>query len=155
MRLRAPTNARFFNRPVIRERYMDLFPRRRATHAPRLGELEIEMMELVWRDERVTARAALECLSARTICLSTVQTTLERLTRKGLLRRERHGRAFVYVVQIQRAELLALLMHDLAQEFATGRFEPLLSGFQNLVDQLNPERAKAALDTLRERLGSK
>ncbi len=109
-------------------------------------------MELAWRHERLTAREVLDALHPRDITLSTVQSTLERLTRKNLLTRQKQRRAFEYVTKLDRTALITLLMNDLSQDLATGRIEPLLSGFLNLVDELEPDKARAMLDTLRAHL---
>jgi len=65
---------------------------------PALYELEREIMEIAWRLGRASVRDVLEALNAgaRQRAYTTVMTTMVRLWEKGLLRRERHGRADVY-----------------------------------------------------------
>jgi predicted transcriptional regulator len=70
-----------------------------------LGPLETAVLETVWAlggEPSVRAvRAALDGDSAYT----TVMTTMERLARKGLLRRRKVGRAFVYAAALTPDEL--------------------------------------------------
>ncbi|MEQ9736322.1 MAG: BlaI/MecI/CopY family transcriptional regulator, partial [Algiphilus sp.] len=56
--------------------------------APPLGDLEREVMEVLWHDGASTAQDIHEQLSdARGMTLSTVQSTVERLSRKQLVHR--------------------------------------------------------------------
>ena len=68
-----------------------------------LGPLEIEMLELLWRRGEGTVRDLLE--HGRTnMAYTTAMTTLDRLYKKGLLRRRKQDRAFVYTPALTRAE---------------------------------------------------
>jgi predicted transcriptional regulator len=125
---------------------------RRWSRAPRFGELEIAVMECLWERGALSVREVQESIATRGLALSTVQSTLERLTRKRMLKRIKQSRAFVYEATVDRTELIGRLLRDLSAEFATGRFEPLFSGFLTLVDELEPASAEAALETLRRRI---
>lgn len=120
---------------------MNILPRKRHRTTPTLGALELDVLELIWRVAPTTAQAMLEQLSRRRITLTTVQSTLERLTRKGLVARTKQGRAYVYRPRISREELIADLLRGVSDQIATGRMEPLLSGFLLLVDELDAESA--------------
>ena len=65
-----------------------------------LGDLEAEIMELIWarpRGQGTTVRDVFETLSRRRrIAYTTVMTTMARLVRKKLLRAKRQGQAYVY-----------------------------------------------------------
>ena len=64
---------------------------------PNLGELERAVMERLWAAEGpMTARAVQDGLTARDLATTTVLTVLGRLERKGLVTRERDGRAHHY-----------------------------------------------------------
>ena len=128
-----------------------LSARHARVHAPRLGELEIAVMELAWSRPALSAQEAHAALEARGITLSTVQSTLERLTRKGLLARSKAGRAFRYRAVVAREALIASLLRALSDELATGRLEPVLDGLATLLDELGTERAAS----LRARLGNR
>ena len=83
-----------------------------------LGELEERIMRAAWkRSSPVTVREVHEQLSKdpkeRKLAYTTVMTVMDRLYRKGLLRRERRGRAFAYSPAISEAEHTAGLMQRL------------------------------------------
>jgi len=120
--------------------------------APKLGHLELRVMEIAWaRADLMTVREFVTALGRDTVAVSTMQTTLERLTRKGLLGREKQGRAFAYRVQVERSALISQVLRDISDEFATGRIEPMLAGFLDLVDELDPERSEAVLEAIARR----
>src|SRR4029079_5797141 len=64
---------------------------------PNLGQLERAVMERLWAaDGPLTARAVQDGLATRDLAPTTVLTVLGRLERKGLVARERDGRAHHY-----------------------------------------------------------
>jgi predicted transcriptional regulator len=71
-----------------------------------LGDLEAEIMELIWSrspDEGVTVREVFEALyPRRRIAYTTVMNTMARLARKGLLAAERREPAYVYRATLDR-----------------------------------------------------
>ncbi|GAA3644210.1 BlaI/MecI/CopY family transcriptional regulator [Streptomyces sp. S1A] len=79
-----------------------------------LGELEAEIMNRLWTWGRpATARDVLVDLGrTRSIAYSTVKTVAEILHRKGLLRREKQGRAWLYEPTCTRQQYTASLMQD-------------------------------------------
>ena len=60
-----------------------------------LGPLEREVMEFVWARHEVSVRDFYEYAAGR-MAYTTAMTTLDRLYKKGLLEREKQGKAFVY-----------------------------------------------------------
>src|SRR5690349_1625038 len=69
----------------------------------RLGPLETEMLDTLWKRGEGTVRDLLD--EGRTnIAYTTAMTTLDRLYKKGLLHRRKHGRAFAYSPGLSREE---------------------------------------------------
>ncbi len=74
---------------------------------PVLGELQVQIMAAMWRIESGTVEEVRVALPARyRSAYNTVQTVLNRLTKRGLLHRQRSGTAFVYRPAISEAEYL-------------------------------------------------
>jgi predicted transcriptional regulator len=71
-----------------------------------LGDLEAEIMELIWSrppNEALTVREVFEALyPRRRIAYTTVMNTMARLARKGLLTAERREPAYVYRATLDR-----------------------------------------------------
>jgi len=78
----------------------------------RLGELERKVMEVLWADlnTEVTVRHVEEHLPG--YAYTTLLTVLDRLQRKGLVRRTKDGRAFRYAAMTSREEYTAELMRE-------------------------------------------
>jgi BlaI family transcriptional regulator, penicillinase repressor len=80
---------------------------------PNLGQLERAVMERLWAADRpLTARAVQDGLATRDLATTTVLTVLGRLERKGLVARERDGRAHHYRAVGSREDHVAELMND-------------------------------------------
>jgi predicted transcriptional regulator len=74
-----------------------------------LGPLETRLLELLWKQRRpATVRHIRRALPE--LAYTTIMTTLDRLYRKGLLLRDKDGRAFAYAPRYTRAELLSELI---------------------------------------------
>jgi len=80
-----------------------------------LGELEAKIMAVLWRQRSAsTVREVLGRLAdQRPLAYTTVMTVMDRLTRKGLLRRRNRGRAFEYEPAVSEGQYTASLMHEL------------------------------------------
>ncbi len=81
------------------------------------GELEQRVMEVVWDAPGVSVRdVADQMRGGGDRAYTTVMTTLDRLHRKGLLRREKDGLAWRYTAILDRAAWERHLVDQLASE---------------------------------------
>ena len=106
--------------------------RKAQSRMPDLGARELSVLEVLWARDVATAQDVFEALPAG-VTLSTVQSTMERLCRKGLTVRSKQGRAYRYRVTLTREQLIGGLLRDLAADFAGGRLAPMVSGFVQYV----------------------
>jgi predicted transcriptional regulator len=111
-----------------------------------LGELERAIMEVVWAaDSPVTGRAVVDELTReRPMAYTTVLTVMDRLVRKGMLTRQRHGRAHTYQAATSRAADTADLMASVL-----GSSDDRSAVLLQFVEQIPPDQAealRAALD---------
>ena len=74
-----------------------------------LGPLETRLLELLWARPRAATVRELQ-RACPGLAYTTIMTTLDRLYRKRLLLRQRHGRAFAYEPRCSRDELLSELV---------------------------------------------
>lgn len=114
-------------------------------------------MDTLWK---ATDALAVETVHARVApkgrpVRNTVQSTLERLVRKGLVRRTKQGRAYHYAARIERRDWFAGAVGALADALRSRPSPDLLAGFVDFAERTDPE----ALETLRrlvhERLGER
>jgi len=101
-----------------------------------LGELEAEVMNLLWQRPNQTVVEVEERLRRkRQIAHTTVLTTLDRMHRKGLLTREKQGKAFVYAPSYSREQFEQGLAQEVLGALLGGMSEPVLSTFIDLVSE--------------------
>ena len=94
---------------------------------PDLGDLEREVMQLVWAKGPVTAEAVREQL-ARRLKESTVRTVLRRLEEKGYVTHTVDGRTYVYQATEPRGRVAAKAVQRIVDWFCNGSVEEVLVG---------------------------
>ncbi|MBQ1076317.1 BlaI/MecI/CopY family transcriptional regulator [Micromonospora sp. C31] len=83
----------------------------------RLGDLERAVMDVLWdsvpgTSGGITVREVADALDGRELAYTTVMTVLDRLAGKGMVQREREGRAWSYRAAASREAYIARLMLD-------------------------------------------
>jgi predicted transcriptional regulator len=103
---------------------------------PDLGDLEREVMQLVWANGRVTAEAVREQLERR-LKESTVRTVLRRLEDKGYVTHTVEGRTYVYQAAAPRGRVAAKAVQRIVDWFCNGSIEEVLVGMvdASMLDQ--------------------
>ena len=110
----------------------------------RLGELERAVMDVLWdRGTPATVREVADALADRGLAYTTLMTVLDRLAGKGMVERERAGRAWSYRPAAPRAAYVAQLMLD-ALELA-GSKDAALVHFARAVTGDDADVLRAAL----------
>lgn len=112
----------------------------------RLGDLETAVMRWLWtRGEPATVREVLADLDREPpLAYTTVMTVMDNLHRKGLLSRERHGRAYRYRTVRSRAEHDAALMTEVLRA-SDDRHATLLK-FVGSIEPAELERLRRLMD---------
>jgi len=111
-----------------------------------LTRLELEVMRVVWEGAAggdTTVRGVVAGLNearARSLAYNTVQTVLNILRDKGVVRvRAGQGRAFVYVPRITREQVTTSMVGELVERLFDGEVSPLLL---NLVERESLSRTE-------------
>jgi predicted transcriptional regulator len=94
---------------------------------PGLGDLEREVMQLVWANGSVTAELVRERLDRR-LKESTVRTVLRRLEEKGYVAHDVDGRTYVYRPTQPRGRVAAKAVQGIVDWFCNGSIEEVLVG---------------------------
>jgi BlaI family penicillinase repressor len=113
-----------------------------------LGELEREILSIVWRMGATTAEQTREELG-RPLKDSTVRTVLRRLEEKGYLAHSMENRTFVYRPAESRQKVAGRAVQRIVDWFCEGSVEDLLVG---MVDSKMLDRAE--LQRLAERIAA-
>ena len=90
-----------------------------------LTKLELELMQIIWRLGSGTV-SAVQAELPRPLAYTTVQTMLNILERKGKLRRELEGRAYVYSARVTEARALGQGVRDIIDRMFGGSSEELV-----------------------------
>lgn len=109
-------------------------------------------MRVAWETGRVTVKVVAAKLT-RERAYNTVQTTLDRLFRKGLLLREKESHAFVYWPRLDRAAYHRAVLSGLVGHLLPGGREPVLAAFVELAaddDVENLERLEGLIAAKRK-----
>jgi predicted transcriptional regulator len=103
---------------------------------PDLGDLEREVMQLVWAHAPVTAEAVRERLE-RPLKESTVRTVLRRLEDKGYVTHTVARRTYVYQAVAPRGRVAAKAVQRIVDWFCNGSVEEVLVGMvdASMLDQ--------------------
>jgi BlaI family transcriptional regulator, penicillinase repressor len=81
---------------------------------PRLGRVQLQIMEVLWRHGRATARQITDELSrTKPIAHSTVQTLLRKLEAKGAVAHDVEERTFIFRPLYRQTEITAAATRDL------------------------------------------
>ncbi len=111
-----------------------------------LGPLETRVLDEIWvRGEATTVRALLPRFPG--VAYTTLMTTADRLFRKGLLTREKQGRAFAYTARWSRDELAARRAGSALATLLPGERDALRPLISMFVDEVS-RRDASLLDEL-------
>ena len=130
----------------------------KMTRRARLGDLERAIMDRLWAIDPPTPESAMsvreihESISEeREIAYTTVMTVLDRLTKKGLVTRERDGRAWRYLPESTSEELTAHLLRDSLEHIDTSDRRAAMLHFLDSASAAEIDDLKAALAELESR----
>jgi BlaI family transcriptional regulator, penicillinase repressor len=92
-----------------------------------LPPLELECLQALWALGQGTVQQLhAHLLASRPLAYTTVLTVMDRLTRKGMVEREKRGRAHLYHSRVAEEELRQGALHRLLRDFFGGSREELL-----------------------------
>ena len=103
-----------------------------------LGELESQVMSLVWQNPGATAREIHSRLGKLNLAYTTIVTILDRLHGKCLVVRQKMGRPFAYTATVEREAFEAELTRDVLVGLMKDDSRPVLNTFVDLVST-NPD----------------
>lgn len=112
-----------------------------------LGELEKQALQYLWDTPEADAKQVHSVLGqSRGNSLNTIQSTLERLFKKGLLSRTKQGHAYSYRAKVDREALIATLITDVTSDFIENGEHSLIAAFSSASANLDD----AQLDKLEQ-----
>jgi predicted transcriptional regulator len=94
---------------------------------PALSEAQLEIMHLVWERGEVTVRDVWSVLGERrAVARNTVLTLMDRLEKKGWLKRRAEGQTHYYTAAVPRGATLSRVVHRLVDAAFAGSADALV-----------------------------
>jgi BlaI family transcriptional regulator, penicillinase repressor len=124
-----------------------------ASHTP-LGDREMDIMQELWRLGTATVGEVQQGLVAagRDVAYNTVQTMLNRLEEKGLVRRDASDRAHRYRPLLKEKTVVGGAIRSLTSRFFAGSAEALAARLvESELDDEEIERLRKRIDQQRKR----
>ncbi|WDE01062.1 BlaI/MecI/CopY family transcriptional regulator [Thalassomonas actiniarum] len=107
----------------------------------KLGELEKLVLQYLWQNDSADVKQVFGHFEkTRGGSLNTIQSTLDRLYKKGLLTRHKAGHAFVYQAKVERHELIGQLIKSVTSDFITEDDSSLVAAFSSISKEFNEEQ---------------
>lgn len=120
-----------------------------------LGDLEAEIMELIWArpaNEGITVREIFEILyERRHLAYTTVMSTMARLAKKGLLRVETDEQAYLYTPTFTEEEFVSRFVGHILENLLVSFSGATMERLKALPDPQSATRARQLLDEIAQR----
>jgi BlaI family penicillinase repressor len=96
--------------------------------APSMGKLQLQIMQILWREGEANAREITDALSAQgPVMHSTVQTILRKLEAKGAVAHRQEGRTFIFRPLYEQSDVTESATRDLLTRVFHGSIYGLVS----------------------------
>jgi len=115
-----------------------------------LGELELAVMDIIWKQDSATVAQVLEILNqadSRQLAYTTVMTIMSRLAEKGWLIAEKQGRAYIYQAVNTRSKAEAAAVSSVVRALLEDFGDVAITQFVKELDDIDPDQL-ARLATL-------
>src|SRR5579884_294768 len=117
-----------------------------------LGDLEAEIMELIWArpaDQGTTVRDIFEILyDRRRIAYTTVMSTMSRLAKKNLLHVVKHDHTYIYYPNVSQQEFIARFVDRIVADLLVNFTGETLSALGKQGSSSSAEQARQILDDI-------
>ncbi|SNZ08048.1 Predicted transcriptional regulator [Persephonella hydrogeniphila] len=115
------------------------------------GDLEEKIMEYLWKKGNGTVKEVREYLGEGKFAHTTVMTVMDRLFKKGILKREREGKGYRYYPVITKDEFEREVAKKVVKDMLKNNPSTAVAAFEGIVEELSDEE----ISRLRELLEKK
>lgn len=116
-----------------------------------LGELEKQIMDIIWKYKNCSARDVLIILEKdKKLAYTTVATILQRLYEKGLLKRTEGRTTYVYSPKITKESYSKNIVQTFLKKFINSFGDTAIASFAESIDKLPEKKRKYFLEILEE-----
>lgn len=119
--------------------------------AASLGELEKEVMDILWEHKNCSARDVLNRLQKeRSLAYTTVATILQRLFDKGLVKRNDDKSGFIYSPKLSKESYSKNIAQSFLKKFIDSFGDTAIASFADSIDKLPEKKRKYFIEILEE-----
>lgn len=117
-----------------------------------LGELEKEVMEVVWQSAKsITVRHVFESIrKRRKIAYTTVMTIMGRLVKKGFLKTEVSGKAYIYKAVFSKDKFLTRISRQIIKNLTSSFGDTAIAHFAQELEKIPADKKQRLLKILEE-----
>ncbi len=106
-----------------------------------LGTLEKDIMEVLWKREESSVKDILDTFPAdKNISYSAVITVTNRMTKKGLLKKRKVGKAYFYKPLYDREQFCEMVSKKVVEGVSEFSLKSAMVHFVDYMSQLDPEK---------------
>lgn len=117
-----------------------------------LGDLEKSVMDVLWDKGEVTGREVFEEIGrVRPLAFTTILTVMDRLLKKGLIRRAKRGRLFVYTAAMSKDDFVKQVSHEVLQGIMDISASSAASSFVDILYKTSPQEVERLSRLIEER----
>ncbi len=117
-----------------------------------LGDLETEIMQVLWQQGEASVREVVQALSqTRSIAFNTVMTVMNRLVEKGLLDKAKQDSVYIYRPLYSQQEFASQIARTVWQGMLDSYGNLAISSFVDLLDQIDIEKLEYLRRLLQEK----
>lgn len=119
--------------------------------ATSLGELEQQVMDIIWEQKKCSARDVLNKLeSEKKLAYTTVATILQRLYDKGLVRRTEDKSSYVFSPKVSKQSYTKNIARTFLKKFINSFGDTAIASFAESIDKLPEKKRKYFLKLLED-----
>ena len=121
-----------------------------------ISNLEVEIMKIIWKKEKTTVREVHEELLMKETRektngftpYTTVMSILSTLTDKGILKRDKSAKTYIYSPNVDQVELTKSIMNNVSDRLLDRASRELVSNFLSKLEKLSKEDMEKFLEKL-------
>ncbi len=117
-----------------------------------LGDLEKSVMDVLWEKGEVTGREVFEETGQeRALAFTTILTVMDRLLKKGLIKRMKRGRLYVYRASMSRDEFVRQVSQEVLQGILDISASSAATSFVDILYKTSPEEIERLSKLIEEK----
>jgi len=105
-----------------------------------LGDLEKDIMDILWLKREATGKEVLtELRGSRSVAITTVLTVLDRLAKKGIVKKTKGESVYMYTAAFSKNEFTDMVSQEVLKGILDISKNSAVASFVNILAQTDPE----------------